>query len=239
MIPVNDGFWHHVGFSWSGILGKCTLLIDGVLLATYEDIFQGKKMPPGGNATIGITTLDTATHYLVGRISRVNLWSVAKTGHEIEQLAKSPGSDAGDVLRWRVVQDYVSEKLSVVRPSTAAFTGEARSKALHFQLCELFVRNTVSPSETPWLHSMTACIILTTTDQTFIGNGMNYDLSLPLSEEIRYSGPSEDINVLSIAFWFKGSSNTLFLEYDTNETFLFGYKSSSLISIINNFDTSR
>jgi hypothetical protein len=52
----------------------------------------------------------------------VNLWSTAKTGGEIEEIAKRPGSRDGDLITWFMVKDLVSD-LRIIPPSTAAFSG--------------------------------------------------------------------------------------------------------------------
>jgi hypothetical protein len=52
----------------------------------------------------------------------VNLWSTAKTGGEIEEIAKRPGSRDGDLITWFIVKDLISD-LRIIRPSMAAFSG--------------------------------------------------------------------------------------------------------------------
>jgi hypothetical protein len=61
----------------------------------------------------------------------VNLWSTAKTGGEIEEIAKRPGSRDGDLITWFMVKDLITwfmvkdliSDLRIIRPSTAAFSG--------------------------------------------------------------------------------------------------------------------
>jgi hypothetical protein len=52
----------------------------------------------------------------------VNLWSKAKTGGEIEEIAKSPGSRDSDLISWFTLKDLISD-LKIIRPSKAAFSG--------------------------------------------------------------------------------------------------------------------
>ena len=47
--------------------------------------------------------------HLVGNISRVNLWSKAKNGDEIKQIAKDPGSENGDLIAWYIVKNYIPD----------------------------------------------------------------------------------------------------------------------------------
>ena len=110
-----------MGFAWSGVTGEWILLIDGVLWAT-RNVFTGKTIPSGGVLTIGKIIDNGVTYHLVGKISRVNLWSKAKTGGEIEEIAKSPGSRDGDLISWFTLKDLISD-LKIIRPSKAAFSG--------------------------------------------------------------------------------------------------------------------
>ena len=98
------------------------LLIDGVLWGN-ENSTQG-KMPFGGVLSIGKTvTKDGLVYDLVGKISRVNLWSKAKKGGEIEAMAKSPDSQDGDLISWFMVKDYISNSTRIITPSNASFSG--------------------------------------------------------------------------------------------------------------------
>ncbi|CAB4005769.1 Hypothetical predicted protein, partial [Paramuricea clavata] len=119
-IPINDGYWHHVGFAWSDVTGEWILLIDGVLWATK--VSTKGKISSGGVLTIGKILDNGVVYHLVGNVSRVNLWSTAKTGGEIEEIAKRPGSRDGDLITWFMVKDLISD-LRIIRPSTAAFSG--------------------------------------------------------------------------------------------------------------------
>ena len=120
-VPINDGYWHHVGFAWSGVTGSWFILIDGVLWGT-EAISTATTIPSGGVLTVGKTIDNGVTYNLVGKISRLNIWSNAKSGEEIEAIAKSPGSRDGDLLAWFMVKDHVSD-VRIVRPSNASFSG--------------------------------------------------------------------------------------------------------------------
>ena len=120
-IPINDGYWHHVGFAWSGGTGEWMLLIDGVLWA-YRVALKGQKIPLGGKLDVGKVTHKQVIYTLVGNISRVNLWSEAKNGSEIELIAKSPGSREGNLIAWFWVKDYVPRQ-RIIRPSNASFSG--------------------------------------------------------------------------------------------------------------------
>ena len=110
-----------MGFTWSGVTGEWILLIDGVLWATRNG-FKGRKIPSGGALTIGKIIDNGVVYHLVGNVSRVNLWSTAKTGGEIEEIAKRPGSRDGDLITWFIVKDLISD-LRIIRPSMAAFSG--------------------------------------------------------------------------------------------------------------------
>ena len=110
-----------MGFAWSGVTGEWILLIDGVLWATRNGL-KGRKIPSGGALTIGKIIDNGVVYHLVGNVSRVNLWSTAKMGGEIEEMTKRPGSRDGDLITWFIVKDLISD-LRIIRPSMAAFSG--------------------------------------------------------------------------------------------------------------------
>ena len=131
-VPINDGYWHHVGFTWSDVIGNWLLLIDGILWAN-ETISKTKSIPSGGVLTVGKLINNGTTYNLVGEISRLNLWSNVKTGEEIEAVAKSPGSRDGDLISWFMVKDHVSEA-RIINPSNASFSGLLETWAIFKQL---------------------------------------------------------------------------------------------------------
>lgn len=127
---MNDAYWHHVGFTWSGISGDWILCIDGVLWGSRTNIFKGRKIPSGGTLSIGKKINNAVVHHLVGKITRVNLWSEAKSGSEIEEMAKTPGCRDGDLIAWFRLKKFVLDA-KIIRPSMAAFSGWIRFDALN------------------------------------------------------------------------------------------------------------
>ena len=123
-VPINDGYWHHVGFTLSDVTGNWFLLIDGVLWGT-EATSTATTIASGGVLTVGKTIDNGVTYNLVGKISRLNIWSNAKSGEEIEAIAKSPGSRDGDLISWFMVKDHVSDA-RIIRQSNASFSGSFR-----------------------------------------------------------------------------------------------------------------
>lgn len=121
-IPINDGYWHHVGFTWSSGTGQWMLLIDGVLWANRNTL-KGKKIQSGGILEIGKITHKKVSYTLVGSMSEMNLWSEAKNGSEIELIAKRSGPKEGDLIAWFTVKDYVVSRQKIIRPSNASFSG--------------------------------------------------------------------------------------------------------------------
>ncbi|CAB3989221.1 Sushi, von Willebrand factor type A, EGF and pentraxin domain-containing 1 [Paramuricea clavata] len=134
-IPIDDGYWHHVGFAWSGVTGEWILLIDGVLWATRNVSTVG-KISSGGVLTIGKIIDNGVVYHLVGNVSLVNLWSTAKTGGEIEEIAKRPGSRDGHLITWFMVKDLISD-LRIIRPSTAAFSGNGTNYEINLPLANV------------------------------------------------------------------------------------------------------
>ncbi|XP_028405304.1 uncharacterized protein LOC114527808 [Dendronephthya gigantea] len=177
-IPINDGYWHHVGFTWSGVTGQWMLLIDGVLWA-HRNTLKGRKIQSGGILNIGKITHKEVNCTLVGSISRVNLWSQAKNGSEIELIAKSPGSREGDLIAWFTAKDNIVSRQRIIRPSNASFSGD----------------------------------------------GLNYEMTLPLSNEVNYPGPSKPMKFLSTCLWVKNGGNAQFFAYSASNTFSLRYTS--------------
>ncbi|XP_046864959.1 uncharacterized protein LOC124459547 [Xenia sp. Carnegie-2017] len=120
-IPINDDNWHHIGFTWSGVTGSILLLIDGVLWAT-QNVPMSSEIPSGGKLTIGETESDSGSQYLVGKISRINMWSRALDGKEIEMMAKSPGMNDGDLITWYKLK-YIVSTVRILRSSKVSFSG--------------------------------------------------------------------------------------------------------------------
>jgi hypothetical protein len=102
--------------------GEWNLLIDGVLWAN-RNVLVGRRISSGGVLTIGEITDNGEFYNLVGTISRLNLWSKAMNGGEIEEMAKSPGSREGDLINWLLVKDAITSDLKINRPSNASFSG--------------------------------------------------------------------------------------------------------------------
>ena len=120
-VPISDSHWHHVGFTWSNHTGDWFLYIDGVLWAAKK-LFGKDEMVPTGVLTIGKSIEHKITYKLNGNMSRVNLWSWAMSGRDIEDISKYPGSRNGDLIAWFMAKDRTSD-LTAIRSSTASFSG--------------------------------------------------------------------------------------------------------------------
>lgn len=129
MIPVNDGYWHHLGFTWSNRGGEWNVYIDGTHRCLKKLIKVGAIIPKGGTLVIGqkLTTLGFKPNKsFAGEISRLNLWDRALSGDEVEAMAKFPGNERGNLISWfKVVDNFVGD-IKVIVPSKAQNTGKRR-----------------------------------------------------------------------------------------------------------------
>lgn len=59
----------------------------------------------------------------VGELSRLHFWDYALSGEEIERMALSPSNDTGNIIRWSELLDSISDKVKMIKPSTAVNSG--------------------------------------------------------------------------------------------------------------------
>lgn len=125
MVPVNDGYWHHLGFTWSNV-GNWNVFIDGKHRALKEQIGVNRTIPGRGTLVIGqgLTTSGFEPgQEFSGEISRLNFWDRVLSGYDIEAMAKLPGNERGNLISWFRVVDNVVGDVKVISPSKAHNTG--------------------------------------------------------------------------------------------------------------------
>ncbi|XP_046838986.1 uncharacterized protein LOC124433269 [Xenia sp. Carnegie-2017] len=237
-IPINDDHWHHVGFTWSGVTGIIMLLIDGVLWAT-RNVSMSSEIPSGGKLTIGEKKAEGGNQYLVGKISRMNMWSRALDGKKIEMMAKSPGINDGDLITWYKLKNIVSTE-RIIRPSKASFSEYSDytswDVASDVTMISLTERNIIGLKCEITLKLRQKCIL-----SYVLGNETNYYISVP-STLVSYPGPPHPINYISACVWYygSGSENHEIFSYNSSKEFRFQFKSGTqLFTKINGVSSQK
>lgn len=129
MISLNDGYWHHLGLTWSSERKELVVLVDGVLRANLTELVGISRIPDGGMLIIGqrlkTNSLEISNaNIFEGEISQFNIWNRALSGFELERMAKTvSGKESGNFINWFDISEYVSDGTEIVTPSTAESTG--------------------------------------------------------------------------------------------------------------------
>lgn len=136
MTPVNDNFWHHLGFTWNNAAGDWNVFIDGTQRGQKDGIKIGVIIPGGGTLVIGqkqtLSGFQKDTEFF-GEISRFNLWDTYLSGYEIEAMAEVPGNERGNVIMWFNILDYLVGNIGVITPSNAHNTDQKLDFELSFK----------------------------------------------------------------------------------------------------------
>uniref|UniRef100_T1IXR4 Uncharacterized protein n=1 Tax=Strigamia maritima TaxID=126957 RepID=T1IXR4_STRMM len=126
-LPVNDAQWHHIAVVWNGANGVITLIVDAVIVGSFENYGKGKKTAMFGYVTLGTADVDdekgtiTETGFR-GHISRVNVWGRSlDTSVEIPLQVRSCKNAQelfqGQLLRWSGYDNMVGT-VEIVAPGT-------------------------------------------------------------------------------------------------------------------------
>ena len=105
--PINDGYWHHVGVTWS--LGKYAVYLDGILVYSGDRLGSATPLKAGGEFIIGQLpdssgNFDSSKSFK-GKLTQLNVWNVMLSGDEIRSASKSCYNDVGTILKWNTVLD--------------------------------------------------------------------------------------------------------------------------------------
>ena len=127
---MNDGFWHHVGVTWStydvGSLGQYSIYLDGTLV--YSGKGSGSKMPLKANGVFAIGqrllstngTLNAAKSFS-GKLSQINVWSydvTSKNNISMKLLSQNCSNNAGNIINWSTVLNKASEAVAIKQRSS-------------------------------------------------------------------------------------------------------------------------
>lgn len=113
--PINDGYWHHVGVTWS--LGIYDVSLDDTLVYSGDNLGSGQPLKANG-----IFVIESS---FSGKLSQLNVWSdvlSAATYLDIKSITQSCLNDeVGDVISWSSLQDshggiVVKEQISSCKP---------------------------------------------------------------------------------------------------------------------------
>jgi len=111
-VRINDGQWHHIALTWSGISGEIFITADGIIKKVYAGLEQ--KLPQFGYMTLGSTESNdgrTRTESgFHGKLNKVQVWNRAldeqqEIPHQVtkyggELCKKAPILFSGLILRW-------------------------------------------------------------------------------------------------------------------------------------------
>ncbi|CAB3983413.1 Hypothetical predicted protein, partial [Paramuricea clavata] len=120
--PLNDGYWHHVGITWS--LGDYSIYLDGTLVYSGSGLGSGKPLRPNGVFAIGQKLLSTnGTFYsgnsFSGKLSQVNVWDydyISTPGVNMTLISQNCSNPVGNVINWSALQDLASGKVVKEQP---------------------------------------------------------------------------------------------------------------------------
>ncbi|XP_028409788.1 uncharacterized protein LOC114532472 [Dendronephthya gigantea] len=103
--PIFDGYWHHVGITWS--LGEYVLYIDGTLIESGEGLGPTTPVTAGGKFHIGQRYKSERsfdeTKSFAGKLTQLNMWDKIFTEDEIKSTSGSCINDVGTILDWSTV----------------------------------------------------------------------------------------------------------------------------------------
>ena len=118
--PINDGFWHHVGVTWSThvvrSLDQYSIYLDGILIYNGEALGLNMPLKAYGVFAIGQKLLSTngtfnLTNSFSGKLSQVNVWNYDAISHDVVRttLSQSCLNDVGNIINWSALRDRASK----------------------------------------------------------------------------------------------------------------------------------
>ncbi|XP_031559295.1 uncharacterized protein LOC116295583 [Actinia tenebrosa] len=112
-VSANDGRWHHLCLVWTSKGGVYQMYKDGMFVIQGNDWHKDQKIPGGGSILL------VGADNFVGKISGMNVWTVAMGLSEIAQRAVGCGIEGGDIVDWSTF----SNRQDVVYPPTCLDVG--------------------------------------------------------------------------------------------------------------------
>nr|XP_037289007.1 sushi, von Willebrand factor type A, EGF and pentraxin domain-containing protein 1-like [Rhipicephalus microplus] len=112
-ITANDGYWHHVCFSWSSSEGLWSILKDGRLAESGTGLAPGIEIPANGTLVLGQEQDRQGGSFSIsesysGEITLVNMWSTVLSVEEVASLLTCCEFYFGDVVAWTDFRNSLS-----------------------------------------------------------------------------------------------------------------------------------
>ncbi|XP_074014872.1 pentraxin-4 [Numenius arquata] len=103
VMPLLDGKWHHLCFTWSSGQGQYRFYVDRRLLAAGSGFRQGYQIPAGGSLVLGRERKHPdggfgSTEAFMGHLASLALWSRALLPGEVASMATGRGLPRGPLL---------------------------------------------------------------------------------------------------------------------------------------------
>ncbi|CAN8028078.1 unnamed protein product [Ixodes persulcatus] len=122
-VTANDGYWHHVCFTWSSAGGSWGVLKDGRLAEQGTGLADGFEIPADGTLVLGQEQDVRGGDFSVsesfsGELTQVNIWSKVLNASEITSLLNRCSFYHGDVVAWT---DFLENLRGKVLRSASAF----------------------------------------------------------------------------------------------------------------------
>lgn len=112
-VTANDGYWHHVCFSWSSAGGLWSVLKDGRLAENGSGLAAGTEIPANGTLVLGQEQDRRGGSFSIsesysGEMTHVNLWSTVLGVEQVAPLLTRCEFYFGDVVAWTDFRERLS-----------------------------------------------------------------------------------------------------------------------------------
>ncbi|KAJ8319256.1 hypothetical protein KUTeg_004347 [Tegillarca granosa] len=119
-LPINDGHWHHVCYTWSSQSGHWSVYRDGIVITEREGYGQGQQMPGRQRILLGQAAANIdGPRQFHGELSQLNVYNTALEPTLIKSMATNCSIDrhAGDRHQWTEFSSYIEHGIDVVIPT--------------------------------------------------------------------------------------------------------------------------
>ncbi|XP_065290015.1 sushi, von Willebrand factor type A, EGF and pentraxin domain-containing protein 1-like [Dermacentor albipictus] len=118
-VTANDGYWHHVCFSWSSAEGLWSVVKDGRLAESGAGLAAGTEIPANGTLVLGQEQDRRGGSFSIsesysGEMTQVNVWSAVLSVDEVAPLLTRCQFYFGDVVAWTDFKERLRGHISAV-----------------------------------------------------------------------------------------------------------------------------
>ncbi|XP_028398844.1 sushi, von Willebrand factor type A, EGF and pentraxin domain-containing protein 1-like [Dendronephthya gigantea] len=123
VLPISDGYWHHLGVSWSR-LGNYTIFLDSTLVYSGDDLGSNVSLKSGGAFVVGqkLGSSDGNSERFSGKLSQLNVWSRFMSPDAAEMKLKNQSclnkEALGNVFTWSSLKDNCNSMVVMEQPSS-------------------------------------------------------------------------------------------------------------------------